>query len=327
MVDCAIGMMVISLGAATERKIAIGARLIVQRKPRNSEMKRRVQKGILTLAGRVPIVHRAAMIVAAQETYRRLRGRFVDNGQCSAFDKAIRSEIVERFERIDCEVPTATTPSDGLFLAEMVFNTRGQGPLVECGCYAGASSAKLSILAKLVGRGLIICDSFEGLPVADPNDLKDHHCRESDTWVTDWTAGRYASGLENVQSNIRNYGEIQACKFVLGWFQETLVDANLPKQISFAFADVDLATSARDCFVALWPRVSDGGIYVTHDTAYIKVLQELYSPDLWRHKFMSTPPILFGAGYGLSDSSPHLGYMVKGDGLSSEYLKSLTVAR
>ncbi len=163
--------------------------------------------------------------------------------------------------------------------------------------------------------------------MAAPNDLKDHHCRQSDSWVTDWTAGRYAAGLEKVQSNIRNYGEIEVCSFVRGWFSETLVDANLPPQISFAFADVDLATSARDCFVALWPRLSEGGIYVTHDTAYIKVLQELYSPDLWREKFKSTPPILFGAGYGLSDSSPHLGYMVKGQGLSSEYLKSLTVSR
>jgi O-methyltransferase len=290
-------------------------------------MKRQIQKGILALAGRVPLVHRAATILAAQDAYRRLRDRVVDNGRGSRFDKAIRSDLVERFERIDREVPTGTSPSDGLFFAELVFNTQGQGPLVECGCYAGASSAKLSILAKLVRRELIICDSFEGLPVAAANDLRDHHCRQSDTWVTDWTAGRYSSGLEKVQSNIQNYGEIQSCRFVRGWFHETLVEANLPQQISFAFADVDLATSARDCFVALWPRLSEGGIYVTHDTAYIKVLQELYSPDLWQDKFKSTPPILFGAGYGLSDSSPHLGYMVKGKGLSSEYLKSLTVFR
>ncbi len=57
----------------------------------------------------------------------------------------------------------------------------------------------------------------------------------------------------------------------------------------------------------------------------IKVLQELYRPDLWRNTFKSIPPILFGAGYGLCDSSPHLGYMVKGDGLTAEYLKSLTI--
>lgn len=267
------------------------------------------------------------MTLAAQDAYRRLRDRFVANGRSSQFDEAVRLDVVERFEQIDREVPTATTPSDGLFFAELVFSSQGEGALVECGCYAGASSAKLSILAKLAGRKLAVFDSFEGLPVAAPNDLKDHHCRESDTWVTDWTAGRYASGLEKVQFHVQRYGEIQVCRFVPGWFNQTLVDENLPHQISLAFADVDLATSARDCFVALWPRLSQGGIYVTHDTAYIKVLQELYNPDLWQVKFKSTPPILFGAGYGLSDSSPHLGYMVKGNGLSSEYLKSLTVSR
>jgi O-methyltransferase len=290
-------------------------------------MNPQIKKGILALADHVPLVHRAARMVADEDSYRRLRSRFVDNGRDSRFDKALRSDVVERFERIDQEVPTATSPSDGLFFAELVLHSQGEGPLVECGCYAGASSTKLSILAKLMGRELIVCDSFEGLPVAAPNDLKDHHCRESDDWVTDWTAGRYASGLENVQSHIKKYGEIQVCRFVRGWFSETLVDANLPQQISFAFADVDLATSARDCFVALWPRLSEGGVYVTHDTAYIKVLQEFYSPDLWQDTFKTTPPILFGAGYGLSDSSPHLGYMVKGQGLSSEYLKSLTVSR
>ena len=35
-----------------------------------------------------------------------------------------------------------------------------------------ASSAKLSILAKLVGCELIVFDSFEGLPVAEPNELQ-----------------------------------------------------------------------------------------------------------------------------------------------------------
>ncbi len=63
---------------------------------------------------------------------------------------------------------------------------------------------------------------------------------------------------------------------------------------------------------------------MTHDTAYIKVLQEIYNPDLWRTP-NSPPGILFGAGYGLCDESPHLGYMVKGDKLSADYLKALTI--
>jgi hypothetical protein len=67
------------------------------------------------------------------------------------------------------------------------------------------------------------------------------------------------------------------------------------------------------------------GIYVTHDAAYIKVLQEVYSPELWKKRFNAVPPILCGSGYGLCNDSPHLGYMVKGENLSAEYLKRLTI--
>jgi len=112
---------------------------------------------------------------------------------------------------------------------------------------------------------------------------------------------------------------------VKGFFSDTLTNDNLPKQVSFSFIDVDLANSARDCFISIWPLISNYDIYVTHDTAYIKVLQEMYNPKLWKEQFKSIPPILFGAGYGLCNDSPHIGYMVKGDSLSSEYLKSLTI--
>ena len=254
-----------------------------------------------------------------------MRDRFISNGKNHDFGESIRSEIVSRFKRIDREVPIATTPTDGLLLAEMLLNMEAEGTLIECGCYAGGSSAKLSVISKLLNRELIVFDSFEGLPVVKEYYLRDQHCRQSDDWVTDWTKGRYAVRLDEVRSNIERYGELSVCRFVKGWFNETLTNENLPERIAFAFADVDLANSARDCFVAVWPRLSEKGIYVTHDTAYIKVLQELYNPELWREEFKSIPPILFGAGYGLCNESPHLGYMVKGDSLTPDYLKSLTI--
>ncbi len=199
------------------------------------------------------------------------------------------------------------------------------GDIVECGCYAGGSSAKISLVAKLLGRNFFVFDSYEGLPAVESYYLRDHHCRRSDGWGIDWLEGRYTGRLEEVQGNISKYGEISVCTFVKGWFNETLTPQNLPSHVAFAFADVDLANSARECFTALWPVLSDGGVYVTHDAAYIKVLQEIYNPSLWRDTFQTMPPILFGAGYGLCNESPHLGYMVKGDDLSAAYLKSLTI--
>ena len=302
-------------------------------------MKSLVKRGVLGIARRSRLVTDVAAFItrhasessttsaptAGRDNYAYFRERFIANGKGKDVNESVREQLVRRFERIHSEMPIASTPTDGLFMAEMLLNMWAPGEIVECGCYAGGSSAKLSLVAKILGRKLTVFDSFEGLPIAEQYYLRDQHCRRSDEWVSDWTKGRYAAREDEVRGNIEQYGDFSVCRLVKGWFNETLTPSNLASQVAFAFVDVDLANSARDCFTAIWPRLSEGGIYVTHDTAYIKVLQELYRPTLWREQFRAIPPILFGAGYGLCNDSPHIGYMVKGESLSSEYLKSLTI--
>lgn len=287
-------------------------------------MRKALKQSFVNLLYHSKLAQHAGMSIAAHAAYNSLKQRFIGNGETSAFNANVRSTIVARFELIDRNVPIGTSPTDGLFLAEMLLNMKAPGVIVECGCYAGGSSAKLSIVANVLDRRLTVFDSFEGLPAVDGYYLRDYHCRQGEEWTTDWAAGRYALRADAVHSNIQKYGEIAVCSLVKGWFNDTLSGNALPKPIAFAFADVDLASSARDCFVSIWPCVSDQGIYVTHDAAYIKVLQEIYNPDLWR-TLNSPPGILFGAGYGLSNESPHLGYMVKGEKLSADYLKALTI--
>lgn len=287
-------------------------------------MRESLKRAVVALVHKSEFVEHALMSTAARAAYESLKSTFIKNGDHSPFKGDVRRAIVSRFELIDRSVRIKTTPTDGLFMAELLLNMQAPGDLLECGCFAGGSSAKLSIVASILGRQLKIFDSFEGLPVVEGRYLRDHHCREGEEWVSDWTAARYAARLDEVKGNIRNYGEIGVCDFVKGWFSETLNETNLPGHIAFAFTDVDLANSARDCFLSLWPRLAENGIYVTHDTAYIKVLQEICNLDYWRN--LDCPPtILFGAGYGLSNESPHLGYMVKGENVSSDYLKALTM--
>ncbi|HWW86427.1 MAG TPA: TylF/MycF/NovP-related O-methyltransferase [Vicinamibacterales bacterium] len=298
-----------------------------------------LKRGVLAIARRSKLVTDVAAFITrhadastgmssptnARDTYVNLRERFIANGKGKPVNESVREQLVGKFERIDRELPIASTKTDGLFLAEMLLNMDAAGEIVECGSYAGGSSAKLSLVAKVLDRRLTVFDSFEGLPVAERYYLRDQHCRRSDAWVTDWTQGRYAARQDEVQGNIERYGDFSVCRLAKGWFNETLTPRNLANPVAFAFVDVDLADSARDCFTAIWPRLSIGGIYVTHDAAYIKVLQELHRATLWQEQFKSVPPILFGAGFGLCNDSPHLGYMVKGESLSSEYLKSLTI--
>src|SRR3954447_7100877 len=45
-----------------------------------------------------------------------------------------------------------------------------EGAVVECGCFLGGSTANLSLVCEIVGRELIVYDSFEGLPAPTPDD-------------------------------------------------------------------------------------------------------------------------------------------------------------
>lgn len=265
-------------------------------------------------------------VVACGDTYEVLKGRFIANGDGSPVGVRARVEIVRRYEDIDESVPIGTTPTDGLILAELLINSRGAGDVVECGAFAGGSSAKLSIVARLLDKTHYVCDSFQGLPASTDDQIRDLHARRGEDWVTDWGTGRYAAGLAQVRETLAVHGELDHCRFVEGWFDDTLVDENLPDRVCLVFADVDLAQSARTCLTRLWPVLSESGVFASHDIAYIKVLQTLMSEDIWTNTLKSFPPILFGAGFGIGDASPHLGYFVKGS-VSPAYLKELTIQK
>ncbi len=89
--------------------------------------------------------------------------------------------MVSRFEEIDATVPIASTPTDGLILAELPVSGKGTGDVVECGCYAGGSTAKLSIVAKALGKRVLVFDSFEGLPSVDTHNIRDVHARRGES--------------------------------------------------------------------------------------------------------------------------------------------------
>jgi predicted O-methyltransferase YrrM len=260
--------------------------------------------------------------------YEVLRRRFIENGADSKWDRRVRAELVDRFEEIDANVPIGTTPTDGLYLAEALLSLEAAGALVECGCYAGGSTAKLSILARLLGRELHVFDSFEGLPEMGQSDRVDHHVRQpSKRKRTDWLPGMYGAGLEAVRENVSRYGEISPCHFHKGWFAATLTRENLPERIGFAFTDVDLPSSARECLAALWPRLDRGAVFFSHDVAFLKVVDALLEEALWREVLGQHPPVLFGAGFGLGDGAPYLGFMVKGAEGRPDYVKRLNIVK
>jgi O-methyltransferase len=254
--------------------------------------------------------------------YEVLRDRFIENGQRSRWNAHARQTIATKLARIHDNVETHSTPVDSLIVAEAALSVSAEGDIVECGCYKGGSTSVLSIIAKLLGKRVIVFDSFEGLPTVSPDEEVDYQARDSRSCT--WKPGANRGSIDEVTSNVRRFGELDACSFRPGWFADTLTDENLPASICLTFTDVVLATSVRQCARALWPRLTTGGVYFSRDVALTKALQSLCAPDLW-HELDALPPVLFGGGYGLNDAAPHLGYMVKGNELTPEYLDSLRV--
>lgn len=280
---------------------------------------RPLQKVVRYVAQETPI--HLSFAHARRARYLQLRAAFIENGSGSRYDRVLRTRLVEKFEHVDREVPTLTSPTDGLFLAEAVLSLEPDGDLVECGCYQGGSTAKLSLLAEAVGRRLLVFDSFAGLPQASGGESRDYDVRLSRK--PRWDSGRYSSGLDVVKANVARFGALATCRFHPGWFADTLTDANLPRPVALAFTDVDMVGSVRDCLTALWPRLAEGGVLFSHDVTFFKVVQLFSDVDFWR-KFLGTaPPILFGAGFGICDDSPHLGFCVKARSLDPDYVSRL----
>ncbi|PKK83016.1 MAG: hypothetical protein CVT49_10755 [candidate division Zixibacteria bacterium HGW-Zixibacteria-1] len=288
-----------------------------------------VNSTMIPLVDKIPLLRSLFSYVGKNvcaDSYRDLRRKFIKNGEGSKWDVKLRTEIILRFEVVDAMVPSQTTPADGLMLAEALLSVGAEGAVVECGCFSGASTAKLSIISKITGRKLHVFDSFEGLPESATGDASDFSIQKAGEG-TDWRPGSFAAGLERVRDNVEKYGEISVCSFYKGWFKDTLISENLPDKIAMAFTDVDLPESAKECLAAIWLTLAERGIYFTHDAAFIKVLLTVMDEKLWRDKLGEFPPILFGAGSGLAHSARHLGFAVKGKGLPAEYYKSLTIEK
>jgi hypothetical protein len=97
-----------------------------------------------------------------------------------------------------------------------------EGDVAEFGCYKGASTASLSLVCALVGRRLIVFDSFRGLP--EPDEPVRHIVNGT---VLTYRGGDFSASLEEVRHNVTKFGKIDICEFVPGYFIDTLPTRNV----------------------------------------------------------------------------------------------------
>ncbi len=221
-----------------------------------------------------------------------------------------KEQIVASMRHARANIITATSWLSHLVMGQRILEVppEVEGSVIECGCYKGGSTANLSRVCDRVGRKLYVCDSFEGLPEDDESEHRYAHFQIYGAYES----GMYAGALEEVQGNVEKYGCIDACRFVKGWFSDTLPSVEGP--FVLAFADVDLVSSLTDCMVNLWPKLVDNGYFFTDDSADLATVR-LWFDDAWwaEHIGEGTPPGYVGSGCGLpvTPQGSSLGYAHK----------------
>ena len=64
-------------------------------------------------------------------------------------------------------------------------------------------------------------------------------------------------------TNVGRYGHVDACRFVRGWFEDTMPTFKEP--IAAAYLDVDLVSSTQTCLKYLYPLIMPGGFLTSQD--------------------------------------------------------------
>lgn len=206
-----------------------------------------------------------------------------------------KKTLIEKFKIIDKNLQIGTPWLSTVVMAIEILNIprKVKGDIIECGAWKGASTARLSLVAKLVKRRLIVADSFEGLP-EDENVV--HQYPHVGVYGY-YEKGMYSAGLEEVKQNISKFGDISVCDFLVGFFDKSLKKLKSP--LVFAFFDVDLASSMRDCLKYVWPKMTDNSFIYTDDSCDMEIVKVWFDQEFWK-KLKTNPPGYVGSGCGLS---------------------------
>lgn len=256
------------------------------------------QKAARALTGLYRLTQKLSRHAVDSHVERYLIDDFVRRNYGAAYgiSSSTRAGLIRQMRAIADNVPSATRLLYHVVLAREVLSVPPtiEGVVVECGAYKGASSSSLSLACALTGRKLWVCDSFAGLPDGEADTTRDYPHQK---FQGRYEKGMYAGPLAEVRDNIARYGEPTACEFLPGFFAESL--AGLPPKVAFAFVDVDLTSSMRDCIRHLWPRLADQGMIYTDDSCDMEVIRVWFDDAWWQREVGERAPGYVGSGCGL----------------------------
>lgn len=121
-----------------------------------------------------------------------------------------------------------------------------KGDIAEVGVYKGGSA---KIVCEVKGnRHLHLFDTFEGLP--EVGDFDTFYCK-----------GQYKASYKDVKKYLQHYPNVH---FYKGMFPKTAKQIR-HKKFSFVNLDVDIYESTLNCLKFFYPRLTKGGILISHD--------------------------------------------------------------
>jgi O-methyltransferase len=241
-----------------------------------------------------------------------------DYGAAYGVTPRTRADLVRKMRAVTDNVASATRLLYHVVLVREMLSVPPaiEGVAVECGAFKGASSVSLSLACALTRRKLWVCDSFAGLPDGEADTMRDYPHQK---YQGRYEKGMYAGALAEVRENVARYGAPDACEFLPGLFAESL--ARLPPKVAFAFVDVDLTSSMRDCVRHLWPRLADEALIYTDDSCDMEVIRVWFDDAWWHRELGERAPGYVGSGCGLpvAVGGSSLGYCRKVRDLRKSY--------
>jgi hypothetical protein len=176
-------------------------------------------------------------------------------------------DLVRKIKRDEQMLPGITIPEAFQIYYAVKSTERVPGDLAEVGVYTGGS-ARIICEAR-AHKALHLFDTFEGLPSVDPVD------------TTPWNGhsfakGQYRSSLDRVSAYLTEYADVH---FYVGVFPET-GDAVRDRRFAFVHLDVDTFRSTLEALSFFYPRMSPGGIIISHDYASSKGVRTAFGSFL-----------------------------------------------
>lgn len=212
-----------------------------------------------------------------------------------------RQILSDKFDLIHTNIECAHDVSEVYYMAHhILYNQDKSGEIIEFGCYKGGLSCKLSHVAKLVNKPVILFDSFIGLL-----ESRDYTRQESldQNIMENFELGMFASTMQETTNNLMQFGEISHCSYAPGSIEKLLpVFSNFNP--SFIHIDVDIVDVCLLIIETFWNNITTELMFF-HESCIIEMMNALSDNNFWQNNFGTNVPIFGNNFYNTDFSLPN----------------------